>query len=287
MSPSGNNKEEERYKKEHEDSFNFHAQLEQDENQRYTNLRNEWEDRRIRFHVLKQENAIKTFQERIDSSEFVNPEARVRLFKRMKKNQTEVHKKRLAELKVLDNTDTNNLTVKKVEQIESKLESIDDAAQEEYDKIAVELTESINRSNNEMDTALERLRRFLHANSAKIPEDTTYDQIVDEQALPFVERRKLEAKEIYVNSLKYLEESDERMNETCKNIIEFLKSLATKYDKGKEELKATDFQFNVKLAQCADTNYDSIDDQEENLNKNIDQMKKAIHHVELNQKLNE
>ena len=34
-------------------------------------------------------------------------------------------------------------------------------------------------------------------------------------------------------------------------------------------------------------NNDSIDDQEENLNKNIDQMKKAIHHVELNQKLNE
>ena len=34
-------------------------------------------------------------------------------------------------------------------------------------------------------------------------------------------------------------------------------------------------------------NNDSIDDQEENLNKNIDQMRKAIHHVALNQKLNE
>ena len=77
------------------------------------------------------------------------------------------------------------------------------------------------------------------------------------------------------------------MNKISKNFIEFIKSLVTKYDKGKDDLKATDLQFNIKLAQCGDTNYDAIDDQEDNLNKNIDDMRNAIHHVELNEKLNQ
>lgn len=280
-------KEELRYKKEHEDSYAFHQKLVEEEKEKHNKLKQEWEDRRIRFHVLKQEHALKTFQERIDSPEFVNPEERIELFDRLKHTQIEVYRKRMAQLKDLDNTNTPSLTAKKVEQVATKLDQINDEAQEEYDDIAAKLTDCIKNSNREMDTALENLRDFLHANKAQIEEGMTYDIIIEEQALPFVNRRKQEAQELYANAYKYLEELDDKMNEICKNIIEFLKKLAKKYDKGKDDLKNTELQFNIKLAQCADNNYDAIDDQEESLSKNIDEMRKAIHHVELNQKLNE
>lgn len=134
---------------------------------------------------------------------------------------------------------------------------------------------------------MEELRDFLHANEAKIDEDTTYDKIIEEQALPFVDRRKQESGDLYANSLKYLEETDDKMNEICKNIMEFLKKLATKYDKGKEDLKKTNHEFEIKLAKCNDDRDDVIDDQEKDLSEKVDQMSKAIHHKELNEKLNE
>ena len=280
-------KEEEKYTKEHQESFDFHANLEQSERDKHKQLKELWESRRIRFHILKQEHAIKTFQDRLDSPEFVNPEERIELFAKMKNTQIDVHNRRMNELSDLANLDTVNLTQKKVDEINTNLETINDEAQEEYDRIAADLTTFIKNSFSEMDTALENLREFLHANEAQLEEGMTYDKIIEDQAQPFVDKRKQESNELYANSLKYLEELDDKMNEISKNFIDFIKSLATKYDKGKDDLKATDLQFNIKLAQCGDTNYDSIDDQEDNLNKNIDDMRKAIHHVELNEKLNQ
>jgi hypothetical protein len=138
-----------------------------------------------------------------------------------------------------------------------------------------------------MEELYEQLRSYLHANMAQIEEDTTYDKIIEEQALPYMERRKQESNELYTNVYKYLEEYDDKMNEISKNIIEFLKKLSTKYDTGKSDLAKTNKGFNINLAECADKNYFNIDDQEDELNKHIDSMRKAIHHVELNQKLND
>lgn len=242
------NKEEERYLKEHEENYEFHKNLEAEEKQKYQDRHNEWEGRRIRFHILKQEHAIKTFQERIDSPEFVNPQFRIRLLERMKRNQVDVHKKRMNELKVLQNTETSILTTKKVEEIEAKIEKINEAAQGEYYQIAVEFSNFIKDHGNQMDSLLENLRQFLHRNKAQIDESTTYDKIIEIEAQPFVDRRKEEAKELYLNTYKYQEETDDKMVETCKNIVEFIKALATKYDKGKDDLKATDFQFIINLA---------------------------------------
>ena len=210
------NKEEERYLREHEESYEFHKNLEAEENQKHEDRHNEWEGRRVQFHILKQEHAIKTFQERIDSPEFVNPDIRIRLFQRMKRNQIEVHKKRMHELKVLENTETSILTAKKIEEIEGRIEKINEDAQAEYDQIAVELSNSIKNYGSEMDSLLEDLREFLHYNQAKIDENTTYDKIIEEEALPFVDRRKQEAKELYINTYKYLEETDDRMVEIWK-----------------------------------------------------------------------
>lgn len=280
-------KEEVRYQKEHEDSYEFHKNLVFEEKEKKQKAQNDWEDKRTRFHIIKQENAIKTFQERMDSPEFVNPEERIALFAKLKKTQIEVYNRRMAELRQLDNTETEAITVKKIESVSNKLEQINDEAQEEYDVLAKDVTQCIKNNNTEMETSLQNLRDFLHNNQAKIDEDTTYDKIIEDEALPFVERRKEESQELYKNSYKYLEETDDKMNEICKNIIEFLKKLAKKYDEGKENLKKTNYELNLRLAGCSDERDNLIDDQEEVLSKKVDEMGKAIHHKELNQKLNE
>ena len=82
-----------------------------------------------------------------------------------------------------------------------------------------------------------------------------------------------------------MEETDNKMNEICTNIINFFREFATKMDNNKEKLKQTEINFQVSLASCGD-HYDTIaDGQEEELQKKVKEMTQAIHHVQLNEKL--
>ncbi len=66
---------------------------------------------------------------------------------------------------------------------------------------------------------------------------------MSERVTPTTERRKLEAKTLLTNSVKYMEETDNKMNEICSNIINFFRELATKMDSNKERHKQTEVSF--------------------------------------------
>ena len=66
---------------------------------------------------------------------------------------------------------------------------------------------------------------------------------MDERARPTVERRKLESKTLILNTVKYMEEFDFKMNEVSMAIATFFRELATKIDSNKEKLKQTEIAF--------------------------------------------
>ena len=72
--------------------------------------------------------------------------------------------------------------------------------------------------------------------------------IIEDRALPTVERRKLEGKTLILNAVKYMEEFDYKMNEITMAVVGFFKDLATKIDANKEKLKQTEIAFQVGLA---------------------------------------
>ena len=75
------------------------------------------------------------------------------------------------------------------------------------------------------------------------------------------------------------------MNEACANIVKFFLELATKLDSNKDRLKQTEVNFQVKMASCGDNNDERIQELEDQLEEKVDQMKKAIHHIMLNERL--
>lgn len=86
-----------------------------------------------------------------------------------------------------------------------------------------------------------------------------------DRVTPTTQRRKLEAKTLLSNSVKYMEDTDNKMSEICTNILNFFREFATKMDTNKEKLKQTEINFQVSLAGCGD-HYDTIaDGQEEQL----------------------
>ena len=142
-------------------------------------------------------------------------------------------------------------------------------------------------TNEDIDIAEFDLRDFIIKNDAPLPEGQTYDTILEKRVKPTTNRRKQESKILITNSIAYMEQNDYKMQEITQQIINFYKAFATKLDADKEKLKKTELDFQISLANCGDHHDEITSSQEEELAAKVDEMKKAIHHVMLNQKLEE
>ncbi len=110
---------------------------------------------------------------------------------------------------------------------------------------------------------------------------------MENQITPTTTRRKLESRTLNTNAINYMDESIYKMGEICTNVINFYKDFATRMDNNKQKLKLTEVNFQVALAQCGDALDELVSRQEEELDLKVTEMKQSIHHVQLNQKLQE
>ena len=89
------------------------------------------------------------------------------------------------------------------------------------------------------------------------------------------------------NSIKYMEDTEFKMGEITQNLINFYREFAKKLDANKAALKQTEVNFKVQLAQCGDHHDEIASGQEDELALKVEEMTQAIHHVQLNEKLQE
>ena len=91
--------ESEKYRLEHASNDQFYEEIVQKEAEKFNILYNDWKDSVVRFHLIKQEDAIKRFLELMESRRFVNAESRVEIFSRLKSEQIRVFQQRMELLK--------------------------------------------------------------------------------------------------------------------------------------------------------------------------------------------
>lgn len=121
-----------------------------------------------------------------------------------------------------------------------------------FDRLVDKLAKDMENTNEDIDIAEFDLRDFLIKNDAQLEEGQTFDSIMEERVVPTVQRRKLESDTLIKNSIKYMEELDEKMSDISSNIVAFFREFATRMDANKEKLKQTEINFQVALAQCGD-----------------------------------
>ena len=105
-------------------------------------------------------------------------------------------------------------------------------------------------TNEDIDIAEMELRDFLNKNDAQLEVGQTFDSIIDKRIRPTVERRKQESKALVTNSVLYLEQTDNKMQDISQAVINFFKAFATKLDSNKEKQKKTEQEFQISLAGC-------------------------------------
>lgn len=63
----------------------------------------DWKEAIVRFHKLKQEDAIKKFLDEMNSLQFVNPPTRVAIFNEIKQEQSALFEQRMQIINELEN----------------------------------------------------------------------------------------------------------------------------------------------------------------------------------------
>lgn len=112
-----------------------------------------------------------------------------------------------------------------------------------FDDLVERLNKDMENTNEDADIALFDLKDYLIKNDAQLEEGQTFEGIIEERAKPTVERRKLEAKTLILNAVKYMEDFDYKMNEVSNAVVSFYRELAAKIDANKEKLKQTEVAF--------------------------------------------
>lgn len=205
----------------------------------------------------------------------------------MKEEQQKLYNQRINLINTLNDTHPKDLTKDVVNNISDQLTGFNEESSLIFDSLVTDLTKDMENTNEDIDIALYDLKDFIIKNDAELEEGQTFDLIIENRAKPFVERRKLESKTLIMNSISYQEDFDYKMSEITQNIVNFFKEFATSLDSNKDKLKQTEINFQVALANCGDLHDDITQGQEDQLTKKVTEMERAIHHVMLNEKLQE
>lgn len=192
-----------KYEAEHLECDAFYDEVVNHEKEKFDVLYQIWKDAVVKFHQIKQENAIRKFVERLNSKEFVNPETRVQIFSNLKSEQQKLYEQRLSLVEQLNETHPKFLTKDLVGNIQDQLAQYNDESSIVFDSLVGELTRDMENTNEDIDIAIFDLKDFIIKNDAELSEGVTFDEIIEKRAQPYVDRRKLESKTLIMNAISY------------------------------------------------------------------------------------
>ena len=180
-----------------------------------------------------------------------------------------------------------SLTKEFVTNLSEQLNQFNDESTVLFDDFFNKLKEDMDNTNEDIDIALHDLKDFLIKNDAQLDEGVKFDDILVNKAKPYADRRKEESQTLISKAIDYQEDFDNRMGDITNNVVKFYKEFAESLDKNKEKLKTTEINFQVALASSEDQRDEIVQNQEDELSAKVTETSRAIHHVMLNEKLEE
>ena len=159
-------KDQARYRQEHEENDAFFEEVVKSDTEKFENHYAVWKQSVVRFHKLKQEDAIKKCLARMNSEEFVNPPSRVAIFNEMKEEQQTLFEARLSIINDLNNQRPTEFSKKFVQDLEEKLRQFNDESSIVFDKLVDKLAKDMENTNEDIDIVEYDLKDFLIKNDA-------------------------------------------------------------------------------------------------------------------------
>ena len=99
-----------KYENEHLQCDEYYEKVVSEDAEKFQKHYDTWKEAIVRFHKLKQEDAINKFLDEMNSMKFVNPRTRVEIFAEIQKEQKELFNARRKIIADLENTRPTQLT---------------------------------------------------------------------------------------------------------------------------------------------------------------------------------
>lgn len=115
----------------------------------------------MRFHKLKQEDAITRCLARLNSSEFVNPKSRVKIFEDMREEQMKLYDQRSDIVKQMEAMRPTTLTKAFISDLDEKLTNFNEESSTIFDTMVDVLARDMENTNEDIDIAEADLLDFL------------------------------------------------------------------------------------------------------------------------------
>lgn len=180
----------EKYKVEHEQLDEYYQQVVASDKDKFEGHYESWKAAIVRFHKLKQEDAIKRFLDEMNSLKFVNPPSRVKIFMEIQEEQVSLFDQRMKIIAELDNCRPTQLTVNFVNQQEEKLRQFNEESSVVFDRLVDSLAKDMENTNEDIDLAEFDLKDFITKNDAQLESGQTFESIMAKRVRPTVLRRK-------------------------------------------------------------------------------------------------
>ena len=155
-----------RYTAEHQENDEFNEEVVKSDIEKFEIHYATWKESVVRFHKLKQNDAIEKFLARMNSEEFVNPPSRVVIFEEMKEEQMTLFKQRMSIVTELDSCSPTEFTVNFVKEQEEKLRNFNEESSIIFDRLVDKLAKDMDNTNEDIDIAQYDLKDFLVKNDA-------------------------------------------------------------------------------------------------------------------------
>jgi len=275
----------EKYKEEldkEDKEINEYLKGQADENQKiFENYYARWKQKKEQFHILKQNEAVQNFKNKLNEKYFVNPEERVNKLRELMDYQLKIYDERRQVITSLRNIPIADITKNNINKLDEKLKKISESSSEEYKRYFQDYITIQDERYKEALKLSETLRNFLIKNDANLPEGKTFDMIIEEECTPLVELRLNESKALFLHVDKYLDEYDTRMHEYSKNIIAFYRFIGESYDINRKGFKNLELDFTLAIAKLADKNEEDMHNRDNGLMEAVEQLRKSVNHISL------
>lgn len=140
-----------KYSNEHLENEEFYEEVVKTDVAKFENHYTVWKESVVRFHKLKQEDAIQKFLNRMNSAEFVNPAQRVQIFKEIRDEQMTLFENRMKVLTALQSERPTNMTKQFVTQEEDKLRQFNEESSVIFDNLVDRIAKDMENTNEDID----------------------------------------------------------------------------------------------------------------------------------------
>lgn len=155
-----------KYAAEHEQCDQYYNSVVSSDKEKFEKHYEDWKEAVVRFHKLKQEDAIQKFLDEMNSLKFVNPKSRIEIFNEIQEEQRSLFEQRMSIISELDNERPTQLTVAYVNSLEEKMRNFNEESSVVFDRLVDSLAKDMENTNEDIDIAEFDLKDFIIKNDA-------------------------------------------------------------------------------------------------------------------------